>query len=77
MYLYTNEVDYLQHKIEVTKGQPTEAINNLECELHRLSLALCPSALPEPLDEVLQQDTETLCMAQKKSTFIQTPYCKI
>ena len=68
----TNEVDHLQHTTEVTKGQPTEAINHLECKLHRLSLALHPSALPEPLEEVLQQYTETLCTAQKKSTFINT-----
>ena len=33
---------------------------------------LHPSALPEPLDEVLQQYTETLCTAQKKSTFTNT-----
>ena len=64
----TYEVDHLQHKIEVAKGQPTDAINCLECELHRLSLALCPSAL----DEILQQYTETLCTAQKKSTFTNT-----
>ena len=64
----TNEVDHLQHKIEVAKGQPTEARNHLEHELCRLSLALHPSAPPEPLDEVLQQYTETLCVAQKKST---------
>ena len=68
----TNKVDQLHHKIEVTKGQPTDAINCLECELCRLSLALCSSALPEPLDEVLQQYTETLCTAQKKSTFTNT-----
>ena len=36
----TNKVDHLQHKIDVTEGQPTEAINCLECELCRLSLAL-------------------------------------
>ena len=47
-------------------------MNCLEHELHRLSLALHPSALPEPLDEVLQQYTETLCTAQKKSTFMNT-----
>ena len=63
----TNEVDHLQHKVEATKGQPTEAINHLECDLHRLSLALCPSALPEPLDEVLPQYTETLCTAQRRA----------
>ena len=68
----TNEVDPLQHKIEVTEGQPTEAINCLECELCRLSVAFHPSAPPEPLDEVLQQYTETLCTAQKRSTFANT-----
>ena len=68
----TNKVDHLQHKIEVTEGQPTEAITHLECEVHRLPIAPCPSAPPEPLDEVLQQYTETLCMAQKKNTFMNT-----
>ena len=37
-----------------------------------LSLALHPSAPPEPLDEVLQQYTETLCTAQKRTTFAST-----
>ena len=68
----TNELDHLWHKVEATKNQPTNAINHLECELHRLSLALCPSAPSEPLDEVLQQYTETLCTAQKKTTFTST-----
>ena len=47
-------------------------IHCLERELHRLSLALCPSAPSEPLDEVLQQYTETFCTAQKKTTFAST-----
>ena len=38
----TNELDHLQHKVEATDNQPTEAISHLECELHRLSLALHP-----------------------------------
>ena len=62
----------MQHKLEVTEGQPTEAINCLEHDLCRLSLALHLSALSEPLDEVLQQYTETLCTAQKKSTCTNT-----
>ena len=49
-----------------------EAINHLECELHRLSPAFSSSALLEPLDEVLQQYTETLCTAQKQTTFANT-----
>ena len=68
----TKALDHLELKVDTTKGQPTEAINHLECELHRLSLTLCPSAPPEPLDEVLQQYTETLCTAQKQTTFANT-----
>ena len=61
-----------KHRVETGKDQPTEAINGIECELHRLSLALCSSAPPEPLDDVLQQYTETLCSAQKQTTFENT-----
>ena len=49
-----------------------EAINCLEHEFHRLSLTFQPSAPPEPLDEVLQQYTETLYSAQKQTTFANT-----
>ena len=68
----TNEIDYLQHKVEANKTQPTEAISHLECKLNRLTLTLHPSALLEPLDEVLQQYTDTLCTAQKKMSFVNT-----
>ena len=62
----------MQIKVDATEGQPTEAINHIEHELHRLSLALCPSAIPEPLDYILQQYTENLCTVQKKATFANT-----
>ena len=65
----TTEVDHLQHRVETAEDQPTDAINHLECEIHRLSLVLHPSVLLEPLDDVLQQYTETLCTAQKQTTF--------
>ena len=68
----TKALDHLQIKVDATKGQPTEAINHLECELYRLSLALHPSAPPEPLHDILQQYTETLCTLQKKTTFVNT-----
>ena len=67
-----NEVDHLQNKVEATENQPTEAISYLECKLHRLTLALHPSALQEPLNEVLQQYTETLYTVQKQTTFVNT-----
>ena len=49
-----------------------EAINCVECELHRLFLAFCCSTPPEPLDDVLQQYMETLCTAQKQTIFAHT-----
>ena len=68
----TRNLDNLWHRVENAEGQPMEAIHHLECELHRLSLHLQPSEPPEPLEEVLQQYTETLCSAQKKNTFTNT-----
>ena len=68
----TNEIDYLQHKVDANETQPIEAISHLEYELNRLTVTLCPSALPEPLDEVLQQYTDTSCTAQKKTFFVHT-----
>ena len=35
-------------------------------------LALCLLAMPEPLNDVLQQYMETLCTAQKQTTFANT-----
>ena len=61
----TQDLYELCHRIQTSKGQPMDAINCIEHQLHRLSLALCSSAPPEPLDDVLQQYTETLCSAQK------------
>ena len=66
------ELDHLQHKVEGVEGQPTEAINYIECELHRLSLALHPSVPTEPIDKVLQQYTKTFCTAQKQTIFANT-----
>ena len=59
-------------RVENTECQPMETIHCLECELHRISLTFQPSAFPEPLYEVLQQFTETLCTAQKQTTFANT-----
>ena len=68
----TRELDNLWHRAETAKGQPTEAINCLEHELHRLSLMLCSSAPQEPLDDVLQLYMETLCTTQKQTSFTNT-----
>ena len=44
----------------------------LKCKLNRLTLTLHPAAPLVPLDEILQQYTETLCTAQKKTSFVNT-----
>ena len=49
-----------------------DAISHLECKLNRLALTLLLSAPPEPIEEVLQQYTGTLCTAQKKTSFVNT-----
>ena len=59
------ELDHLWHRVETAEGQPTEATNHLEHELHRLSLVIHPSAPQEPLDDVLQPYMESLCTTQK------------
>ena len=32
----TQDLDDLHYRVEAGKGQPTEAINHIECELHKL-----------------------------------------
>ena len=61
----TQELNDLNHRVQAGEGQPVEALHGIECKLQRLSIALCPSAPPEPLNDVLQQCMETLCSASK------------
>ena len=49
-----------------------DTINHLKHKLNRLALTLCLSTPPEPIEEVLQQYTNTLCTAQKKTSFVNT-----
>ena len=49
-----------------------EALYNIEHKLQRLSIALCPSAPPELLADILKQYTDTLCSAQKQTNFTNT-----
>ena len=49
-----------------------DAISHLECKLNRLALTLHPSTLPEPIGDVLQQFTDTLCAGKKKMSFVNT-----
>ena len=45
-------------------NDPRDAIKHLEQKLNQLAITLCPST--EPIGEVLNKYTDTLCNAQKK-----------
>ena len=47
-----------------------DAISHLECKLNQLALTLCPPMPAEPIGEVLNKYTDTLCNAQKKTSFV-------
>ena len=68
----TQELDDLCHRGQAGEGQPTEALHHIEQELQWLSIALHPSAPPEPLDDVLRQYMDTLCSAQRQTNFTNT-----
>ena len=55
--------------VQAGEGQPSEALNHIECKLQRLSLSLHPSAPPESIEEILKNYTDTLCSAQKQINF--------
>ena len=52
--------------IEDRDNDPREAIHELEQRLNRLTLTLCH--LDDPIENVLDKYTETLCTAQKKTS---------
>ena len=47
-----------------------DAISHLQCKLNQLSLTLFPPMPVEPIGEVLNKYTNTLCNAQKKMSFV-------
>ena len=49
-----------------------DTISHLQCKLNQLALTLHLSTPPEPIEEVLQQYTDTLFTGQKKTSFVNT-----
>ena len=68
----THEIDNSRQKVEANESEPMDATSHLECKLNRLALTLCLSTPLEPIKEVLQQYTDTLCAAQKRTSFVNT-----
>ena len=55
---------WLRQTVEKKDNGPRDAIKHLEQKLNQLAITLCPST--EPIGEVLNKYTDTLCNAQKK-----------
>ena len=47
-----------------------DAISHLDCKLNQLALTLHLPTPPEPIEKVLHQYTNTLCNAQKRTSFV-------
>ena len=60
------EMEQLRQTIEDRDNDPRDVIHQLEQKLNQLTLTLhCPS---EPIEEVLDKYTDTLCNTQKKTS---------
>ena len=62
----TCKMDRLRQSVEDRDNDPRDAIQHLEQKLNQLTITLCPPS--EPIEEVLDKYTDTLCNTQKKTS---------
>ena len=62
----TSKMEWLRQTVEDKDNDPRDVIKYLEQKLNQLAVTLCPST--EPIGEVLNKYTDTLCNAQKKTS---------
>ena len=62
------EIEHLRQTIEDRDNHPGDARHQLEQKLNQLTITLCPPS--EPIEEVLDKYTDTLCNAQKKTSLL-------
>ena len=62
----THKMEQLSQTVEDKDNDPRDAIQQLEQKLNQLAITLCPPS--EPIEEVLDKYTDTLCNAQKKTS---------
>ena len=60
------KMEQLRQTVEDRDNDPRDAIHQLEQKLNQLTLTLHPPS--EPIEEVLDKYTDTLCNAQKKTS---------
>ena len=56
----------MRKTVEDMDNNPRDAITHLKQKLNQLAMTLCPPS--EPIGEVLDKYTDTLCNAQKKTS---------
>ena len=59
-------MELLRQTIEDKDNDPRDATTHLEQKLNQLAITLCPST--EPIGEVLNKYTDSLCNTQKKTS---------
>ena len=62
----THKMEWLRQTVEEKDNDPRDAIKHLEQKLNQLAITFHPST--EPIEEVLNKYTDTLCNAQKKTS---------
>ena len=62
----THEMESLRQTVKEKDNDHRDDIKHLEQKLYQLAITLCPST--EPIREVLNKYTDTLCNAQKKTS---------
>ena len=62
----TCEMEQLRQTVEEKDNDPRDAIQQLEQKLNQLAITLCPPS--DPIEEVLDKYTNTLCNTQKKTS---------
>ena len=62
----THEMEKFRQTVKDKDNDPMNAIKHLEQKLNKLAITLCLSV--EPIGEVLNKYTDTLCTAQKKTS---------
>ena len=66
----TCKMEQLRQTVEANDNDPMDAIRQLEHKLDQLALTLCPPMPVEPIGEVLNKCTNTLCNVLKKMSFV-------
>ena len=62
----TCKMEQLRQSVEDRNNDPRDDLQHLEQKLNQSAITLCPPS--EPIEEVLDKYTDTLCNAQKKTS---------